>query len=105
MDVSQIRDLGRKFDFVQSFEVGEHIFVEYEDNFIDNIARHATMGIVMSWSIIGQSGFMHVNNRDSEYIIGKLQKYGFRYDADTTKYFRSRVQRHFSWTLMVFDKI
>jgi hypothetical protein len=75
--------------------VGEHVFFEYEDNFIGNIANHATKGIVMSWSIIGQDGFLHINNRDNEYIIEKLKKYGFKYNADTTKYFRSRVKGYF----------
>jgi hypothetical protein len=41
MNMAEKVDLGRKFDYVQSFEVGEHIFSDFEDNFIYNIATHA----------------------------------------------------------------
>lgn len=65
IDLSQKADLGRMYDFVESFEVGEHIYSVYEDTFIDNIVSHARIGVVLSWSIWGQIGFMHVNSRDN----------------------------------------
>jgi hypothetical protein len=72
MDLSQEVKLGKTYDYVQSFEVGEHIFQIFENNFIGNIGRHAQKGIVMSWSVIGQSGYMHINNRNNDYIISKV---------------------------------
>ncbi|XP_018017001.1 uncharacterized protein LOC108673650 [Hyalella azteca] len=37
--------LGRKWDWVMSIEVGEHIPRNSEDYFLDNLARHACQGI------------------------------------------------------------
>lgn len=37
-------DLGRRFDWVMSIEVGEHIPVESEDVFMDNVIKHACKG-------------------------------------------------------------
>jgi len=34
----------------------------------------------MSWGIISQGGYLHVNNRPREYIIKKVEKYGFRFN-------------------------
>jgi len=36
----------------------------------------------MTWSNIGQGGYMHVNNRDQAYLIGKIQPYGFKYNEE-----------------------
>lgn len=80
MDLSQHIDLGKRYDFVQSFEVGEHIFSDFEDNFIENIVRHAEKGILMSWAVVGQPGYMHVNNRNNDYLIKKVEKLGFAYN-------------------------
>lgn len=104
IDLSQKVDLGRTFDFVQSFEVGEHIYSSYEDTFIDNIVSHARLGIVLSWSIWGQIGFMHVNSRDNEYVIGKIEDRGFTYQPDEAWKFRKEFTNHFGWTIMVFFK-
>lgn len=37
-------NLERRFDWVMSIEVGEHIPVESEDIFMDNVIRHACKG-------------------------------------------------------------
>jgi hypothetical protein len=84
MDLSQKTDLGRKFDYVQSFEVGEHIYSDLEENFIYNVVSHANKGIILSWSIVGQGGYMHVNNRDNGYVIEKIEKYGFKFNQQET---------------------
>ena len=63
LDLTEKHDLGRKYDWVQSLEVGEHIPPEKTATFVDNLARHAEKGIVISWAIIGQNGFYHVNNK------------------------------------------
>lgn len=54
---------------MQSFEVGEHILAEFENNFIKNIADNARKGIIMSWALVGQGGYKHVNERNNDYII------------------------------------
>ena len=42
-------------DWVLSLEVGEHIPRQYESAFIDNLHRHNTQGIVLSWAIEGKT--------------------------------------------------
>ena len=36
--------LGRRWDWVMSLEVGEHIARQHENNFLDNLVRHACKG-------------------------------------------------------------
>lgn len=43
--------LGQQFDWVMCLEVGEHVPIERERFFVDNIVRHAVKGIVLSWSL------------------------------------------------------
>lgn len=104
MDLSQRTDLGRMYDFCQSFEVGEHIYTKYEDNFIDNIAMHARVGVVLSWGVLGQEGFLHINTHDNYYLIGKMAERGFRYHSEYSNKFRGQFRDHFARSLMVFIK-
>ena len=46
LDFSKPFQLNKKFDWVLSIEVGEHIPKQYEDNFIQNLIRHACKGIL-----------------------------------------------------------
>ena len=38
------------YDWIVSVEVAEHIPKEFEHIFLDNLVRHAEIGIVLSWS-------------------------------------------------------
>jgi 2-polyprenyl-3-methyl-5-hydroxy-6-metoxy-1,4-benzoquinol methylase len=69
IDLSQPINLGRQYDYVQCFEVGEHIPITMESVFIDNISKHARRGLILSWAIRGQWGYLHVNNQDNSYVI------------------------------------
>lgn len=104
MDFSEPVDIGQ-YDLVLSLEVGEHIPVEYEQDFIDNLCRAAKQYIVLSWAVIGQGGVGHVNCRNNDYIIRELGKRGFILDADSTE--RLREAAFLPWfknTIMAFDK-
>lgn len=101
MDLYHSVSLGEKFDFVQSF-AGHHIFGENEASFIDNLVNHAGKGLVLSWAILGQDGYMHVNNRDNDYIIQKIQERGFRYSQHHASYFRNEMRNSYGNTIMVF---
>ena len=96
--------LGR-YELVLSLEVGEHIPRKYEDVFIDNIIQSAKDHIILSWAIEGQGGDGHVNCRNNDYIVGKMENKGYllnRYETDSI-----REASHLSWlknTLMVFQK-
>jgi len=68
------------YDWVMSLEVAEHIPENFENIYIDNIVRHASEGVVISWARPGQGGYSHVNNRDIDYIKAIMGKQGFAYD-------------------------
>ena len=74
------------YDWIISLEVAEHIPQQYESTYIDNIIRHAKEGVVLSWSVPGQHGYSHVNNRPHEYAIQLMESLGFKHDpVDTQK--------------------
>lgn len=104
-DLSKICNLGIH-DWVISFEAGEHIPKEYEDNFFTNLCSNAKEGIVLSWAIEGQPGEGHVNCRNNEYIIEKMYEKNFICD-----YFKSNFLRNltpvdwFKTNLLIFYKI
>jgi 2-polyprenyl-3-methyl-5-hydroxy-6-metoxy-1,4-benzoquinol methylase len=107
LDLSKPFYLKKKFDCVLSLEVGEHIPAEYEDQFIDNITKHAKNSLIISWAIEGQGGSGHVNCKNNDYIIGQVQDRGFKYNTAASDALRKAATNAswFSYTLMVFDKI
>jgi len=46
-----------------SLEVLEHIPAAHEHTALDNVARVAREGVVLSWATPGQEGFHHVNRQ------------------------------------------
>lgn len=94
-----------KFDLVLSLEVGEHIPVEYEQVFLDNITRASKKCIVLSWAIEGQSGSGHVNCRNNDYVIEEMKKRGFKFNPSVSNWFREHSELPwFKNTLMTFYK-
>lgn len=94
--------------YVISLEVGEHIPVEFEQVFIGNLCRHCTSRMVISWALPGQRGLGHINCRPNDYVIGEIEKRGFKFNKHVTDFLRSDIEMHVSYfksTLMVFDKI
>ncbi|CAG2240315.1 unnamed protein product [Mytilus edulis] len=73
------------YDWVMSIEVAEHIPKQYERIFLDNIFRHAKDGIILSWAVPGQGGFMHVNNKSVQYVMQVMNKNGFQLDENSSK--------------------
>ena len=65
------------YDFVLSLEVAEHIPRQYESTYLDNLCRHARMGIILSWAVPGQGGLSHVNNRPLHYVSSRMKERGF----------------------------
>lgn len=73
------------YDFVISIEVAEHIPKIYEDIYVDNLIKCSKIGIVISWSGIGQSGHFHVNNKNKEEVILLFKKKGYKYQSLITE--------------------
>lgn len=92
-------------DWVLSLEVGEHLPREYESMFIDNLHNHNHRGIVLSWAIPGQGGYGHFNERPNDYVIDRMLRKGYEYDATASADLRSKSS--LSWfknTIIVFRK-
>lgn len=87
-----------------SLEVGEHIWKEGEQAFLDNVRRHAQRGIVLSWAISGQNGgHNHVNEQPNAYIIEQLKIRGCTYDEQASTQLREvATLPWFKNTIMVF---
>ena len=74
----------RQYDWIISLEVAEHIPEKYEAVYLDNIFRHATEGIILSWAVPGQGGLSHINNKPIEYVTKVMRDNGFKRDAGKT---------------------
>ncbi|XP_063593324.1 uncharacterized protein LOC134770393 [Penaeus indicus] len=96
-------DVGEQFDWVLSLEVGEHIPRQHEGVFLDNLARHACTGIVLSWAVPGQDGYHHVNPRENSYVKASMAKHGLVADEEAERKLREAASLFwFKNTLMVF---
>ena len=107
LDLSKPFYLGKKFDVVLSLEVGEHIPAEFEQQFIDNICKHAKKHLVISWAIEGQGGSGHVNCKNNNYIIGQVEDRGFKFNFNDSEKIRKAATNAswFGYTIMVFDRV
>jgi Methyltransferase domain len=97
--------LQKRYDVVISLEVAEHIPMQYESIFLDNLARHAREMIVLSWAVPGQLGDGHVNCRMNVYAIYQLWRRGFQIRPTLTVSLRNHCSLPwFAHTLMVFSR-
>jgi cyclopropane fatty-acyl-phospholipid synthase-like methyltransferase len=105
LDLAVFQDLKRKFDWVISLEVGEHIDKKYQDIFIENLVLHCKRGIIISWAIPGQGGQGHCNEKSNEDVRKCFEKRGFFSDLEEEKIFRKKAKMdYFKKTLMVLRK-
>jgi hypothetical protein len=79
------------YDWVISIEVAEHIPKEFETIYLDNMARHAKIGIVLSWSQEGQIGKSHVNERNFDYVKKQLEKRHFYHDEKSSNFLKENA--------------
>ncbi|XP_069195069.1 uncharacterized protein [Procambarus clarkii] len=103
-DLSSPATLGGPFDWVMSLEVGEHIPESGEKNFLDNLVKHACVGVVLSWAVPGQGGHSHVNCRSNDYVRKEMAAQGLESDKLAEVKLRKNVDQltYFMNTLMVF---
>lgn len=95
-----------KADWVVSLEVGEHVPSKYEGLMIRNLHRHNCKGIVLSWSVLNQGGYHHINNHANSYIISVFQDLGYLHDVEKSMRFRQKADNHgwFRGSMMVFRR-
>lgn len=104
-DLAVAQTFTGEWDVVMSLEVGEHIPKAFEQTFLDNITRHAKKQVVLSWGVLGQGGYGHVNCQTNEYIIEEMKKRGFRYlEAPSQDLRKNSVCGWFKNTIMVFER-
>ena len=107
LDLSKPFNLGQKFDYVMSLEVGEHIPKQYESQFIENIHNHNSKGVILSWAILNpfQKGIGHVNNQDNDYIVKLFTDRGYKHDLESQSYLRENSSKAwFPASLMTFER-
>ena len=103
IDLSTPFDLEKKFDWVVSLEVGEHLPHQFESVFIDNLRRHAIKGIILSWAEKGQGGTGHFNEQNNDYIKSIFSKFGYKNDIAAENEMRKHAEcPWFKNTIMVF---
>ena len=98
---------GKKYDWVLSLEVGEHLPKEHEKTFLDNITNHAKKGIVLSWAKKNQGGLGHINEQDNTYIEAEMTKRGWKRDINAEEGLRIKTSPHCMWysdTVMVYRR-
>jgi len=76
------------YDWAVTLEVLEHIPAEYEQIALDNVARVAGEGIVLSWAIPGQPGFHHINNQPMQHVDEVMAARNFQQDPTASKQLR-----------------
>ena len=105
LDLSIPVTLEKNADISISLEVGEHIPVEFEQIFINNICNNTSNILILSWAIEGQSGNGHVNCRNNDYIISEMDKRGFIFDPSILEIRKGFDQDcWFFNSLMLFNK-
>lgn len=95
----------RPVSWVLSLEVGEHIPLRFEGNFINNLTRHAKEGIILSWAIPGQGGLGHVNCQPNIHVEHRMKVLGFKRDNNAELTLRKAAKLvWFKNTIMVFRR-
>lgn len=107
LDLSRDFDLKNTFDLVMSLEVAEHIPVQYETTFIQNLIKHTNQYLLLSWAIPGQGGKGHVNEKPNDYVTSLFNELGFMYLDSKSDSLRNSVTNcpWFKNTLFLFQKI
>jgi cyclopropane fatty-acyl-phospholipid synthase-like methyltransferase len=106
LDLSKPIRFTNPFDWVISFEVGEHLPKEFEDVFVKNLHNNNSQGIILSWAVEGQGGDGHFNERNNDYVKSKICNLGYVNDIEAENMMRQNAS--ISWfksTIMVFRKI
>lgn len=92
-------------DCVLTLEVGEHIPFVYQHKFIDNVVKHAGRFVILSWGVVGQGGYGHVNCQENDYIKHLFMDRGFYNKMYIENMIRAAADSTwFKNTIMVFKR-
>lgn len=94
------------YDWVLSLEVAEHIPGRFEAVYLDNLWRHASQGVILSWARPKQKGHHHVNAKTPDEVISVMRSGGFAVDAEAGERLRKLAKLPwFRANLMVFRRL
>jgi hypothetical protein len=97
--------LGKQYDGIICFGVGERLFGKDQDKFLDGLTKHSKEMIVLSCAIEEKSGDGFENCRSNSYVIYQLRKRGFWINARTTLLVRTHCSLdRLKPGLMVFSR-
>lgn len=108
-DITKNLNLGRTFDCVISFEVGEHIEPEGSVNFVENLARYSDRYIILTAAPPGQRGTGHINLKEKSIWINDVVSRGFEYKPEqverlTDMWKNFNVEKYILRNLMFFER-
>ena len=91
-------------EWVISFEVGEHIPSNLKGMFFCNIHRHNCKGVILSWGVVKQGGFHHINLHSNNYVSTVFDQLGYGRDTSLEAKLRQGKNNHwwFTKSMMVF---
>lgn len=85
----------KSYEVVLCLEVAEHIPLEKEKIFLDNLNRFTEKYLIISWSNKVGEGSGHVNCRSLQQVEKLMRKMGFLLDKSKTQYLREKA--HVKW--------
>lgn len=86
-------------------EVGEHIPMIKEKDFLDNLSANTHNGVVLSWFPTEGHGIGHFNPKPNEYVKAKMAERGFKSDEEAQEKLRKAATLWwFTLSLMVFKR-
>lgn len=103
-------------DWVLCLEVMEHIPDQFSSIALDNLSKHAKVGMILSWcipesewpvesGITREGGLGHVNCKPNVYVEGMLALRGWVRDLETENSLRRQARcKHFKYTTMVYTR-
>lgn len=105
-DITKPLAATRAFGYVLSLEVGEHIPFHLSLKYLDNVCKHATKGVILSWAVLGQAGYGHINCQSNEWVETEMGRRGFERAMGSEERLRDAAKiKWFKDTLMVYTRI
>lgn len=114
-DLVKTTDISLPMEFsfgnnVLCLEVIEHIEKSREATVIANLVDAVKDGgkLIISWAVEGQGGCGHINERNADYVIPRIEKEGFKWNVRETGVLRENAGADLWWfkkSIYVFDKI
>ena len=91
LDLTEIVFLPKKYAWVLSLEVGEHLPLDSTIQFLCNIVDNCRKGAVISWAVRGQGGTGHINCLDNHEVQTYMRFFRMFRDSRIEKRLRDSV--------------